>query len=96
MTNVERIKEMEAILDEAVSRMDELEEAMSELEAYQRQIEKLEKYYTSNEWKDDLATDEEGSLQANLKRGVLSEDGIYNVLERNRELLELIRENREV
>ncbi len=36
MTNVERIKEMEAILDEAVSRMDELEEAMSELEAYQR------------------------------------------------------------
>ena len=96
MTNVERIKEMEAILDEAIRRMDELEVAISELKNYQGQIEKLEEYYIGNEWRENLTADEEGGLPANLKRGVLSEDGIYNVLERNRELLEMIGENREV
>lgn len=34
--------------------------------------------------------DEAGKLPKNLKRGVLSEDGIYNVLERNKELLEML------
>ena len=42
-------------------------------------------------WKDDYALDEEGLLPKNLKRGVLSEDGIYDALERNRELMERIR-----
>ena len=35
----------------------------------------------------DFELDEEGKLPADLKRGVLSEDGIYNLLERNSELL---------
>ena len=49
-------------------------------------------YYTSDQWKEDFAADETGRYPKNLKRGVLSEDGIYNVLERNKELLERIRE----
>ncbi|MBP3197255.1 MAG: DUF4298 domain-containing protein [Butyrivibrio sp.] len=32
--------------------------------------------------------DEEGLLPRDLKRGVLSEDGIYDALERNKELVE--------
>ena len=35
---------------------------------------------------EDLADDEAGRLPKGLKRGVLSEDGIYNLLERYREL----------
>ncbi len=46
--------------------------------------------YASRQWKDDYAMDEAGEFSGNLKRGVLSEDGIYNVLERNKELLERI------
>ena len=41
----------------------------------------LEEYYTSDLWKQDFADDEAGLLPKDLKRGVLSEDGIWNVLE---------------
>ena len=51
-------------------------------------IKKLEEYYTSKLWKDDLALDEAGKLPKDLKRGVLSQDGIYNILEKNKEVFQ--------
>ena len=44
----------------------------------------LETYYTGPLWKADLAIDEEYNL-TDIKRGVLSEDGIYNLLEQYKE-----------
>lgn len=44
-------------------------------------IRELDAYYGSEEWKRDFAADEAGILPPDLKRGVLSEDGIYNVLQ---------------
>ena len=41
----------------------------------------LSDYYTSSAWKRDFAADEAGLLPKELKRGVLSEDGVYNLLE---------------
>ena len=41
----------------------------------------LEAYYTSPAWLSDFEADEAGLLPPDLKRGVLSEDGIYNLLE---------------
>ncbi|MBO6059032.1 MAG: DUF4298 domain-containing protein, partial [Bacteroidaceae bacterium] len=49
-------------------------------------IEALEAYYGSEAWKQDYADDEAGRLPAGLKRGVLSEDGIWNLLSDVREL----------
>ncbi len=43
--------------------------------------EALEAYYTGDLWKLDFAADEAGLLPEALRRGVLSEDGIYNALE---------------
>jgi hypothetical protein len=43
-------------------------------------IEILSAYYGSNDWKQDYADDEAGRLPKDLKRGVLSEDGIWNLL----------------
>ena len=40
----------------------------------------LAEYYGSDEWKQDFADDEAGLLPKDLKRGVLSEYGIWNVL----------------
>ena len=40
----------------------------------------LAKYYTSDEWKQDFADDEASRLPKDLKRGVLSEDGLWNLL----------------
>ena len=51
-------------------------------------ISELEAYYTSGEWKQDFAADEAGLLPKGLKRGVLSEDGIYNLLEEYKEVSE--------
>ena len=88
--SVHHIKQMEEILDTANQKMDALEKSIADLKAYQSKIQELEAYYASPQWKEDFAMDETGKLSKNLKRGVLSEDGIYNVLERNKELLELL------
>jgi hypothetical protein len=88
-----RISEMEAILDTANKKLEAFEKALSELEEYQLEIKRLEAYYTSDDWKKDYALDEAGELPPDLKRGVLSEDGIYNMLEKNKEFLSWVGEN---
>ena len=45
------------------------------------QLKALSEYYGSDAWKRDFAADEAGLLPKDLKRGVLSEDGIYALLE---------------
>ena len=52
----------------------------------ERDIAELDNYYGSEMWKQDYADDEAGRLPADLKRGVLSEDGIWNLLSDAREL----------
>ena len=78
---------MESILEKVMQKMDALEKTIEEYEAFQAEIRKLEEYYTSPQWKADFVADEAGQYPDKLKRGVLSEDGIWNMLERNRELL---------
>jgi len=87
---VKRIKEAEEIYTKAAEAMDRLESSMEGFLALQPMIEKLAEYYDGPDWIKDLELDEKGELPSDLKRGVLSEDGIYNLLERNRELLESI------
>ena len=87
--NVPRhLYEMEEILNEALKKMDELERKIAEYEAFQDRIRKLEAYYTGPQWKEDYAMEEAGMFPEDLSRGVLSQDGIWNMLERNGELLE--------
>ena len=40
----------------------------------------LTSYYESGQWLKDFESDERGELPKDLKRGVLSEDGVYNLL----------------
>ena len=47
----------------------------------QETIGKLEAYYESPLWKEDFEADEQGRFPAGMKRGVLSEDGVYDLLE---------------
>lgn len=44
------------------------------------QLKELSDYYESGLWLHDYQLDEQGLLPRNLKRGVLSEDGVYNFL----------------
>ena len=86
----QHIYAMESILDKATQKIDDLEKKIAEYEDFQSEIKKLEAYYTSQQWKDDYAMDEAGTFPKKLKRGVLSQDGIWNLLKRNRELIRRI------
>ena len=80
------------IFDEAQEKIQQLENAIEEFTSIQSEIRKLEEYYQSKDWKEDFKLDESGELPKDLKKGVLSEDGIYNLLEKNSDLDKLIKE----
>ncbi|MCR5723047.1 MAG: DUF4298 domain-containing protein [Lachnospiraceae bacterium] len=90
-SRIDRIKKMEAILDEANASLDELAASVSRYVSLQKKIRKLENYYTDGQWRKDYEADEAGKLQKDLKRGVLSEDAVYDLLERNKEIYKLFK-----
>ena len=83
---IARIRLMERHLNRATAAVKRLEAALDKWEDAQEAIAALEEYYGSDLWKQDLADDEAGRLPADLKRGVLSEDGIWNILTDARDL----------
>ena len=68
---IARIKRMEAIMDSISQNMSGSEQ----------DLKILTEYYESPLWREDFEADEAGKLPKDLKRGVLSEDAIYNLLE---------------
>ena len=77
---------MERRLDRALLAVKRLSAALDKWEAVQEDIAVLDKYYGSDDWKQDFVDDEAGLLPADLKRGVLSEDAIWNLLADSKEL----------
>ena len=86
MSQIERIKNMEEKFNKSQSAIKELNKALKEYTKVQESIRELAAYYSSIEWKKDFQDDEKGKLPKDLKRGVLSEDGIYNLLDDNIEI----------
>ena len=80
MEQCERIRRHEAALDRVAPVLKELESALDRFDAVQDDVLALSSYYGSEEWKEDYEADEAGRLPGDLKRGVLSEDGIYGFL----------------
>ena len=77
---------MELRMERSAKAVMELSAALDKYEAVQIDIAALDEYYGSEEWKQDYTDDEAGQLPADLKRGVLSEDGIWNLLSDANEL----------
>ena len=77
---IARIRLMERRLNRAVAAVKRLTAALDKYEAVLVDITALDEYYGSELWRQDLADDEAGRLPEGLKRGVLSEDGIWNLL----------------
>ena len=88
MKQTERIERMEQNLERATDALRVLNDALDEYEAAQDALHELDTYYGSNTWKQDFSDDEQGRLPNTLKRGVLSEDAIWNILEDYRALKE--------
>ena len=90
-TQVARIQKMEQILDEGTRIVSELEQAFEKYEAFADRIDELKQYYTGIQWQKDFADDEAGKLPHDLKRGVLSEDAVYDFLALRDQVLEQIK-----
>lgn len=71
---------MERCLVSASAAVKRLEAALDRYESVRQAIAALDEYYGSDLWRKDLADDEAGLLPENLKRGVLSQDAIWNLL----------------
>ena len=72
---IKRVKYYEDIMQKAQD-MDNVSPELHEM------LKKLRDYYVSDAWKRDFSSDEAGLLPKELKRGVLSQDGIYDLLEK--------------
>lgn len=86
MTRIERITNMESLFDKSEEVVKRLEAAIKDFSEIEHDIAKLEAYYNSPQWRKDFEADEAGKLPQGLKRGVLSEDGIWNLLSNYKEL----------
>lgn len=73
MTQIERIAAMEAAYDRAAAAMEAHQTDLPEFHL-------LSGYMSSGEWLRDYEADEAGLLPPDLKRGVLSQDGLYDLL----------------
>ncbi len=80
-SRIERISLMEDRYDEVTRVLAGLEEAVGEYEDFKDELEVLKDYMDSGAWKEDYEADEAGQIPSDLKRGVLSEDGLYNLLQ---------------
>ena len=58
-----------------------LDEARRTVEPFREEIEALDYYQRSGLWQQDFEADEAGKLPSGIRRSVLSEDGLYNLLE---------------
>lgn len=87
---IERIKAMEQRFDSALKAAAELDEAIERFKDSAKDVEALIDYYESDAWRGDFEADAEGRFPATLKRGVLSEDGIYNLLTDYQRLKEIL------
>jgi len=82
---VRRIERMEAAFDEVCAVQKKLRMALAAFSEAEGLIRELTDYY-EGDWRSDFEADENGELPSGLKRGVLTEDGIWDMLDENREL----------
>ena len=68
LDRIERVEKYERMFDEALATHD------------QEKLRLLEAYYASGEWREDYEADERGEFPPFLKRGVLSQDALYDLL----------------
>ena len=79
---VQRVSLMESYMDELLTAIETISDPDTLLndESLAYKLSTLTDYMESGQWLSDYECDERGELPHNLKRGVLSQDGLYNLL----------------
>lgn len=78
---IHRVRQMERYLDTLQEAMNANPQDFLADDALGEMLSALTRYYEDGLWLQDYELDEKGLLPQNLKRGVLSEDTLYNFLE---------------
>ena len=93
-TQEQRIEHMTGLMDQVSKALNEAQTAYrlgcQHIINVKPIVEELSAYYSSKQWKKDFEADEKGKLPQQLKRGVLSEDGLWNLLNEVKEWTELL------
>lgn len=79
-TRVQRIARMEEYFDTLCKAVEKDAESVKRDTALRSVFEELTAYYENGQWLADYEADEQGLLPSGLRRGVLSQDGLYNLL----------------
>lgn len=77
---IERIMNMEERLDRVMKALQDLHIAMEQMNEVKEDVNALSDYYENGIWRQDYEADEAGMLPKDLKRGVLSQDALYDIL----------------
>ena len=78
---LKRVQEMEDRYDAVSRAIAGLDEAISEFKEFKPDLAILKEYMESGQWKADFEQDEAGAIPEEVKRGVLSEDGLYDLIQ---------------
>jgi N-acetylglutamate synthase-like GNAT family acetyltransferase len=76
----ERIREMEARMERTEAALRQLKEAMDNYASCQKDLDELRGYYEGGAWQKDYEADERGEIPTGLRRGVLGQDALYDLL----------------
>lgn len=85
LEQVERVKKYEALYDELSPMIEEFSESLAKLKSKQDDIKELLEYYGSDVWFTDVEDADNEDL-INIKRGILSEDTLWDFYGDYREL----------
>ena len=77
---IERIERMEESYNRVRKAVDSIHSKLDRLDRLQGRIRELESYQESGEWLKDFEADERGEIPSDIRRGVLSEDALYDLL----------------
>ncbi|MBQ6020380.1 MAG: DUF4298 domain-containing protein [Clostridia bacterium] len=83
---IDRIRAMEEAFDAASAAVRALSDTPDGYEEAREALDRLTEYYGSPLWREDFEADEAGLLPPDLKRGVLGEDGVWNLLDERKAL----------
>lgn len=83
----QRVLTNSALLEDVEEAVSQAEKGVEMLIGQWENVCKLNDYLDSGQWLSDFKADERGEIRRELPRGVLSEDGLYNVIERLQEVL---------
>lgn len=91
MEQIERIRKMEEIMDRVQNAVKQCQDALQNFADLEDEIDELNTYYMDCAWREDYEADEKGKIPKDLKRGVLSQDTLFDLLEETDRLQNAIR-----